>query len=159
MKHRIEKKESFQIIGRTVYMTFANEFWHDIGGMWEDWNSNGMTAKVEKKYSSDKPGHHLDVSLPAPSAEDPQRFAYTIGCVYNGAANEDGYDVATVPGGKYAVFNIPEKYADSVGDFMGEIIEYLKNEGHELAGVEVEYFSGSDDAWNDGWEAWILIKE
>jgi len=133
-------------------MSEANEFWHDIGGMWHEWDSAGMTKKVEEKYSSDDTGNHFDVSLPTPTADDPKAFTYTIGCMYNGVKNEDGYDVITVPGGKYAIFDIPEEYKDNVGGFMSKIIEYLPTVGYERMGVDVEYFKG------DNWEAWELIK-
>ena len=152
MKHRIETKESFQVIGRTRSMTEANAFWHDIGAMWDEWNNTGMTQKVEGKYSSDGTGYHFDVSLPTPTADDSQAFTYTIGCMYNGAKNEDNYDIVTVPGGKYAIFDIPDEYKEDVGGFIMKIIEYLPTVGLERAGVDVEYFMG------DKCEAWELLK-
>ena len=157
MKYRIETKEPFQVIGRTRNMTEANEFWHDIGDMWNQWNSACMTQKVGEKYSKEPLGYHFDVSLPTPIASDPKAFTYTIGCMYNGAKNEDNYDIVTMPGGKYAIFDIPEQYKDDVGEFMGKIIEYLQTEGYERAGVDVEYFKTVE--WEEGkWEAWELIK-
>ena len=153
MKHRIEIKEPFQIIGRTKRMSEAEEFWHDIGGMWHEWNSNNMTAKVEKKYSSDLPGNHFDISLPTPTSEDSEAFTYTIGCKYNGVPNDDGYDIVTVPGGRYAIFDVPDEYKDDIGEYMGKIIEYLPSAGYERMGVDVEYFM------SDKCEAWELIKD
>jgi len=138
-------------------MTEANEFWHDIGDMWNEWNSTGMTQKVGKKYSSEPMGYHFDISLLTPTADDPKAFTYTIGCLYNGVENEDGYDIITVPGGRYAIFDIPEEYKEDVGEFMGKIIEYLPEAGYERIGVDVEYFKSCDWEANK-WEAWELIK-
>jgi len=157
MRHTIEQKEPFQIIGRTRYMTLASEFWHDIAAMWDEWYCTGLAEQVEAKHSSDPPGHCINISFAAPTAKDSKRFAYSIGCIYNGAANEDGYDIATLPGGTYAVFSIPRSYAENVGDFMAKIMYFLEEEGHDFAHVEVEYFPGCE--WNENWEAWIMIKQ
>ena len=160
MNYIIENKEAFQIIGRTETMTYANpEFWRGIVALWDEWNGNDLCAKIGNKYSSDKPGYQMEISQPMPTAEDPLQFTHTVGCIYNGAENTDGYSITTVPAGKYAVFSVPQEYADDVGQFMGKIIEHLKSEGHELAGVELGYFTGPDSEWNDGWQAWVLIKD
>jgi predicted transcriptional regulator YdeE len=149
MEHRIEVKESFKIIGRTKRMSEREEFWHDIGKMWTEWNDGGMTKKMAK-YSADNADYDMDVSIA--SADDPQVFTYTVGVRYNGAENIEGYDVVTVPGGRYAVFEIPQEYRDDVGEFMGKVIEYLPTAGYERLGIDVEYFMG------EKWEAWELIK-
>jgi len=151
MKHRIEIKEPFQVIGRTMRMSEAEEFWHDIGGMWKEWNDNGMTKKMAK-YSADEIGHDLDVSFVSPTEKDPASFTYTVGVRYNGAENANGYDIIAIPGGKYAVFDVPKEEADDIGNFMGKIIDFLPTAGYERVGVDIEYFKG------DACEVWELIK-
>ncbi len=90
------------------------------------------------------------VSTPTEKTEE---FNYTIGFLYNGVENTDGFDVMTVPGGSYVVFTIPGEYKKDVGSFMGRCItEYLPAVGYELAGVDAEYFSETK------WEAWFLVR-
>ena len=152
-KHRVEQKESFQIIGRKKYMTYANEFWHDIVKMWEEWDANGELEKLEK-YSKDSKGVCINLSFRSPSNDDPERFAYVIGVKYNGIAHTEDYDIIPTPAGRYVVFDVPEKYRDDVGEFMGATIEkHMPALGFTHGDVEVEYFNG------DTVEAWLLIKE
>lgn len=157
LEPRIERKEPFQVIGRTGFLSSAGNLGSEIGAMWSDWGGDaGISEKVHDKYSSDKSGYYMDVDISAPTAEDPTRSSYTIGCKYNGAANEDGYGIVTVPGGKYAIFPIPRKHAKDHGDFRGQALDYLAKAGHELAGAEVGNFGHK---WDKNWEIWFMIKE
>jgi AraC family transcriptional regulator len=150
MDYRIEEKETFQVIGRTQRMTTANDEYHNkIGAFWHEWNNTKMFDKHHYRYAKGE-AHDMCVSTPTEKTEE---FDYTIGFLYNGAENTDGFNIVTVSGGSYVVFNIPDEYKKDVGSFMGRCIaEYLPAAGHELAGVDAEYFSKTK------WEAWFLIK-
>ena len=92
----------------------------------------------------------MDVSIPTVIMNE---FDYTIGILYNGAKNEDGFDIMTVPGGSYLVFTIPDKYKDDMGGFMHRVMtEHIPASGYGLAGVDVEYFCPNKN------QAWFLIK-
>ena len=151
MDYRIETKAPLQIIGRTKRMTTVDDaHYHEIGTFWREWDDNGLYRQIGEKYSSDKTCHVVDVSTPAPKTEE---FDYTIGFPYNGAENEDGLNIVTIPGGAYAVFRVPDASLNDMGGFMHRIItEYLPSLGHQLLGVDAEYFSDA------GAEAWFLIK-
>lgn len=150
MDYKIVQKEAFQVIGRTKRMTSVNDaHYGEIGSFWKKWNNSDANKKMGEKYSIDK-SHCMDVSTPTSKTEE---FNYTIGFLYNGAENEDGLDIITVPGGSYAIFTIPQKYKNDIGSFMARIItESLPAAGYELAGIDAEYFSGT------GMEAWFLVK-
>ena len=150
MDYKIEEKGTFQVIGRTKRMTTVNdEYYSKIGAFWHEWNSTKMCEKYHGKYAKGDT-HDMCVSTPTEKTEE---FDYTIGFLYNGAENTDGFDIVTVPGGKYVIFLIPDEYKKDVGSFMGRCIsEYLPATGYELAGVDAEYFSKYK------WEAWFLIK-
>ena len=147
MDYRIEKKAAFQVIGRTKRI--SEEHIGEIGMFWHEWNSTEMCKKFCGKYAKGNP-HDMCVSTPTNKTEE---FDYTIGFLYNGADNTDGFDIVDIPGGKYVVFMIPDEYKKDVGSFMGRCItEYLPASGYELAGVDAEYFSELK------WEAWFLVK-
>lgn len=150
MDYRIEEKGAFQVIGRTRRMTTANdEYFGEIGAFWHEWNSTGMFKKFHGRYARGE-AHDMCVSTPTDKTEE---FDYTIGFLYNGAENVDGFDVVTVPGGMYAVFSIPEECKKDVGSFMGRCItEYLPAAGYQPGGVDAEYFAEKK------WEAWFLVK-
>ena len=151
MDYRVEEKATFQVIGHTRRMTTVNdEYFGKIGSFWHEWNTTEMFKKHHGKYAKGEP-HDMCVSTPAEKTEE---FNYTIGFLYNGAENLDGFDIITIPGGTYIVFNIPEAERNNIGDFMGRCItEYLPAAGYELSGVDAEYFSETK------WEAWFLIKQ
>jgi len=150
MEYKVEQKEAFQVIGRTKRMSTANDKFHgEIGALWREWNSTKMYEKFCGKYAKDE-GHDMCVSITAEKSED---FDYTIGFIYNGTENTDGFDIVNVPGGSWVVFTIPDEYKKNVGEFMGRCMtEYLPAAGYSLTGVEVEYFTSSK------WEAWFLIR-
>lgn len=150
MDYRMVNKEAFQIIGRTKRMTTVDDaHYRDIGAFWREWNNSDICQRMGEKYSTDK-SHCMDVSTPTSKTEE---FDYTIGFLYNGVKNEDGLDIVTVPGGSYAIFDIPDKYKNDIGSFMERVItESLPAAGYELAGVDAEYFSETKR------EAWFLVK-
>ena len=150
MDYRIEEKETFQVIGRTKRMTTVNDaHYNGIGALWNEWNSTKMFDKFHGRYAKGE-AHDMCVTTPAEKTEE---FDYTIGFLYNGAENVDGFDIVTVPGGTYVVFTIPDEHKKNVGSFMGRCVtEYLPAAGYELAGIDIEYFPESK------WEAWFLIK-
>jgi AraC family transcriptional regulator len=147
MDYKVEEKGAFQVIGRTKRVTANNH--GVIGTFWHEWNSTKMFDTFHGRYAKGDP-HDMCVST---LTEKTDEFDYTIGFLYNGAENADGFDIVSVPGGSYVVFTIPEEYKKDVGSFMGRCItEYLPAAGYELAGVDAEYFSKAK------WEAWFLVK-
>jgi len=150
MVYRVEEKGAFQVIGRTKRMSTANDkFASEIGAFWREWNGTKMCEKFYGKYAKGEE-HDMCVSITAEKSED---FDYTIGFLYNGTENTDGFDVVNVPGGSWVVFTIPDEYKKNVGEFMGRCMtEYLPAAGYSLTGVEVEYFTSIK------WEAWFLVK-
>jgi len=151
MDYRVEEKGTFQVIGRTKRMTTTNdEYFNKIGAFWHEWNSTKMFKKYHSQYAKGE-AHDMCVST---STEKTGEFDYTIGFLYNGTENVDGFNIVTVPGGSYVVFTIPDECKKDVGSFMGRCItEYLPAAGYELNGVDAEYFPASHK-----WEAWFLIK-
>jgi len=150
MDYRIEKKEAFQIIGRTERMTTATkEYRSKIGKLWKEWNNTKMFDKFHSKYAK---GEVHDVCF-STAVGKTEEFDYTIGFMYNGAENTDGFGIVDVPRGTWAVFVIPDEYRSNVGEFMGRCMtEYLPAAGYTLAGAEVEYFPAAK------WEAWFLLE-
>jgi len=150
MDYRVEEKGAFRVIGRTKRMTTANDkFYGEIGEFWHEWNSTKMCEKFCGRYAKDEE-HGMCISITAEKSED---FDYTIGFIYNGADNTDGFDIVNVPCGSWIVFIIPDEYKQNVGGFMERCMtEYLPAAGYGLAGIEMEYFVGSK------WEAWFLTK-
>ena len=150
MDYRVEEKGAFQVIGRTKCMTTANDkFYGEIGEFWHEWNSTKMCEKFCGRYAKGEE-HSMCISITAEKSED---FDYTIGFIYNGADNTDGFDIVNVPSGSWIVFIIPDEYKQNVGGFMERCMtEYLPAAGYGLAGIEMEYFVGSK------WEAWFLTK-
>lgn len=150
MDYKVVQKETFRVIGRTKRMTTIDDsHYAEIGSFWKEWNSSDICQKLSEKYSIDK-AHCLDVTTPTSNTSE---FDYTIGFLYNGVTNEDNLDMVTVPGGSYAIFNIPEQYKNDVGSFMARVItESLPAAGYELAGVDAEFFT------ENKMEAWFLIK-
>ena len=147
MNYRIETKETFQVIGRTIRTTTACE---GIGEAWSDWNSTCMFDKFHGRYAKGE-AHDMCVSM---STDKTDEFYYTIGFLYNGAANVDGFNIVTVPGGKYVVFPMPDEVRNNVGDFLGRVYtEYLPSLNYKPNGVDAEYFPASGK-----WEAWFLVK-
>ena len=146
MDYRIETKETFQVIGRTIRTSTANE---GIGEAWHEWNSTQMCDRFHGRYAKGE-AHDMCVST---TAEKTDEYDYTIGFLYNGAENVDGFDIVTVPGGKYVIFPIPDEFRNDVGGFMARVYtEYLPSLGYVPNGVDAEYFTASK------WEAWFLVK-
>ncbi len=151
MDYRIEKKETFQFIGRRRRVTTVNDAHYGaIGSFWHEFNNGDLCRILNEKYSSDQENWVMDVSTPTANTDE---FDYTIGVPYNGAANEDGLDVVTVPGGTYVIFDIPDEYKDNIGKFMHRVMtEHIPALGYELAGVDAEYFADGKA------QAWFLVK-
>jgi len=140
MNHRIEQKEAFQIIGWKRHMTCYSE----IDGMEIEWAENAMTKKVGEKYASHPKGDEWNIELPASDVGATDGFVYVVGCIYNGTQNVDGYEISHIPGGKYAVFPVPEEHMDDVGHFKGLIHEFFPTAGYQYAGVELEHIKGDN---------------
>jgi len=156
VNYRIEQKEPFQVIGITKnrFTITSDKGVYDggIGKLWAYWYYNKMKERFYIKYAKDAK-HDMCVSLPANEAGE---LCYTVGFLYNGAENTDGFSVADVPGGTYIVFDIPEEYADDSRSFMRRCAtEYIPATGYDLADVEAEYFSDFPGIKKS--EAWFLV--
>jgi len=150
IKYRVVEKKAFQVIGITKRFTMEEGVDNGgIGRLWDYWNYNNLIDKFHGKYGKDEP-HDMCVSLPTDKTDE---FSYTVGFLYNGEENTDGFDVVNVTGGAYVVFNIPNEYTNDVGTFMGHCLtEYLPDAGYTPMGIDAEYFSDNCKS-----EAWFLV--
>jgi predicted transcriptional regulator YdeE len=131
MTHKIKQLNGFKIMGWKKHMTRYSE----IHGMEAAWARH--TAGNKKEI--------FNVELPASAANASEGFVYATGWLYDPAENIAGYEIIQVPGGRYAVFNVPDEYVDYVGDFKGKIHqEFLPFVGYTCDGVEIEQIKANN---------------
>jgi AraC family transcriptional regulator len=147
--YRIEQKEAFQVIGITKRFTM-HEYNEGVGKLWAYWYYNKLKERFFIKYAK-AAKHDMCVSTPIDNTDE---FYYTVGFLYSGVKNTDGFSVANVPGGTYIVFDIPDEYVDDDRGFMQRCAaEYIPAAGYKPAGTQAEYFHDSKKS-----EAWFLVR-
>jgi len=151
INYRIEEKEHFQVLGITKCYNDDDVSSGSIGRLWYYWNDNKLKQKLHHRYGKGEL-HEMCVSFPSDTIGE---FYYTVGVLYNGIENIDEYNIVTIAGGTYAVFDIPDEYVNDVGKFMGRCVsEYIPAAGYEMAWVDAEYFPDRKNG-----EAWFLLKD
>jgi len=132
MKHSIEQKNEFKILGWKRHMSCYSQ----IDGMENEWAIQNTGRNKGDQYN---------VELPASAAGASSGFVYAIGRLYEDTMKADGYEIITIPGGRYVVFPVPEEDLDDVGHFKGQIHEFITTAGYECVGTEIEHIKTSTE--------------
>jgi len=131
MTHTIEQKNAFQLLGRKQHMTCYSQ----IDAMEQKWLAHAPAGDKDLYY----------VELPASYAGASEGFVYAIGWLSNDEKAAGDYEIITVPGGRYAVFDVPEEDLDDVGHFKGMIHAFLTKSGNWCDGVEIQHVKPGND--------------
>ena len=137
MTHKVENKNSFTLMGWKRHMTCYSE----IEGMETEWDNHNAKRNLYR------------VELPASDMGKSEGFVYAIGWLTGHTESLTGYETISIPGGRYAVFPVPEENLDDVGDFKGMIHEYITSSEYGYAGVEIEHVKTDNQI-----DVWFLIN-
>jgi len=147
MEFRIEKKESFQIMGLSGYETKETERVGDITGTWAP-----FMADYDKKLHDYYSAPYWQVGASSKKYVD-GKMKLTIGAEYKGKMIE-GMDIETIPAATYAVFSFeyPVGYSIYEENYAKILTEWFPSSGYirDENGMELEVYS-------EHWEIWIPV--
>lgn len=150
MEYKIVEKSEFKVIGINRKMVTKNkEDWKAIPKFWDEFRNTGIEKEI-KRYATDD-----NVFAVTTYTEEQECYWYMLCVDYNGNENKDGYEVMTIPGGTYAIFEVPSEYGDNIGGFTTRIFnEWLPSTGYKLTGkAEIECET------KNGTVIWMPIKK
>lgn len=150
MEYKIVEKSEFEVIGINRKMvTKNNEDWTAIPKFWDEFRNTGIEKDL-KRYAIDD-----NIFAVTTYTEEPDCYWYMLCVGYNGAENKGDYEVMTIPGGTYAIFEVPSEYEENIGEFTKRIFrEWLPSTGYKLTGkAEIECET------KNGTVIWMPIKK
>lgn len=150
MECKIVEKKEFQVIGVNRKINIKNKgAWREIPKFWKEYKETDMESSL-KKYAVDDVVYAVTTHT-----GEPETFWYLISVAYNGIENKDNYEIMTIPGGTYAVFEVPSECEKNIGDFTMRIFEeWLPKSGYKLTGTaEIECET------KNGTVIWMPIKK
>jgi AraC family transcriptional regulator len=156
MDYRIEDKEAFTVIGKSIQVTCQDgEHVRQIPEFWEECHRNGtITELTSIGTGKNLFGIVLDMQ---PGKGD---FTYMIGTQTDGTLPETGYSVRTIPASTWAIFTCVGPIPGAIQSTFGRIFqEWFPATGYEHAGApELEVYPPGDVTAEDyRCEVWIPI--
>jgi AraC family transcriptional regulator len=147
MDFRIEKKDSFQIMGLSGYEIENSERVGEVTGVW---------AKFMPEYDR-KLHDYYTMPYAQVGASDKKyvdgKMKLTVGAEYKGKMVE-GMDIETVPAATYAVFSFdyPAGYSFYEAGYNKILTEWLPTSGY------IRDDNGMDlEVYHTHWEIWIPV--
>jgi len=155
MNYRIEKRDSFKIVGAKEHFTGGiDESFAKVPEFWFKTNQSGLTEKICPLMNTDIKGI-MGVST-CSSAQD---FDYYIAVATN-AATPAGMSEFTVPASTWAIFECVGAMPAAIQNLQKRIVsEWLPSSGYEYANApDIElYFEGDTRAEDYKCEVWVPV--
>ncbi|MDQ0111035.1 GyrI-like domain-containing protein [Paenibacillus harenae] len=155
MDYRIEEKEAFTVIGKSIEVTCRDgQNLRDIPKFWAECHGNGSVQQVEEAGNG---GNLLGICLEMkPEQGD---FTYMIAAETK-QDHTDGLTLRTIPACTWAIFASVGSLPDAIQTVFGRIYqEWFPATGYEHAdGPEIEVYPMGDTTADDyRCEVWIPI--
>ena len=154
MNYRIEKKNAFQVVGKSIPMERQIEKnFAKIPLFWGECASNGTIESLCEIMSQDKKGV-LGISKCAEGEE----WKYYIAVFAGGSC--EGFETLDIPSRTWAVFDGSGKSPEAIQELEKRIFtEWLPSSGYEYdQWPDVEFYI-SPDPKNAVFEIWIPVKK
>ncbi len=153
MNYRIEKKDTFRIIGvaEPIEMNMEESF-KIVPKMWLKAGQNGTLGKLAP-FMTGEPKGILGICAVYPN----EKYKYFI-AVSNSADNVEGFEEYNIPAATWAIFRGEGPMPTAIQELEKRIMtEWFPSSGYEYAnGPDIEVYI-NDDMQNSIFEVWIPV--
>lgn len=159
MEYRIEEKEAFRVIGKSIRTTVIEGKNHrDIAAFWDESNNNGFVKQLS--MNAGRLGL-LGICLEFDQRQE--NVTYMIAAEKEDLPVPEGLEERAIPSAVWAVFPVKGAMPDAMTKMWERIFsEWFPSTGYEHAGgseMEVYFHEGNSSSADYYSEIWIPVKK